>query len=121
MFTISVETYFWASHSLALPNGKKEKKHHHNWRVTADVSSQKLNDISVVMDFNDLKAVVDNIVAEIAGKDLGKNKFFQENNSSAEIVAKYVYEKLELKLPKGVVLEAVRVMEQPGCEAKFSK
>ena len=71
MFTISVETHFWASHSLALPAGKKETPHHHNWLVTADVSSQNLNDISVVMDFNALKAVVDNIVSEIADKDLG--------------------------------------------------
>ena len=35
-------------------------------------------------------------------------------------VAKYVYEQLEPKLSRGIKLEAVRVVEEPGCSAKFS-
>ena len=121
MFTISVETHFWASHQLALPDGSKEPLHRHNWAVTADVSSDKLNSMGFVMDFCRLKATVDNIVAEFDNIPLDSIDYFQRNNSSAENVAKYIYEKLRIKLPRGVNLQSIRVVEEPGCSAKFGK
>ena len=121
MFTVSVETYFRASHQLTLPDGSKEPLHRHSWVVTADVSSDKLNSMGLVMDFYRLKAMVDNIVAEFDDIPLDRIDYFQRNNSSAENVAKYIYEKLEPKLPEGVKLDHIRVVEEPGCSAKFGK
>ena len=121
MFTVSVETDFWASHQLALLTGPKEPLHQHSWLVGVDVSSEKLNRLGVVMDFRQLKAMVDNIVAEFDNFRLEEIDYFQRNSSSAETIAKYIYEKLEVKLPKGLKLEAVRVVEEPGCSAKFVK
>lgn len=122
MFTVSVETNFWASHQLALPDGSKEPVHHHNWLVSADVSSDKLNGMAIVMNFQELKAMVDNIVDEFDNPDLSKLNeisYFQQNSPSAENVAKYIYEKLRPKLPKGVKLQSIRIVEEPGCSAKF--
>jgi len=121
LFTVSVETHFWASHRLALPDGSKEPPHHHNWAVTADVSSDKLNSMGLVTDFCRLKATVDNIIAEFDNIPLDKIDYFQRNNSSAENVAKYIYEKLEPKLPMGTRLEGIRVIEETGYSAKFGK
>ncbi|MHC4571398.1 MAG: 6-pyruvoyl trahydropterin synthase family protein [Planctomycetota bacterium] len=121
MFTVSVETHFWASHQLTLPDGSKEPLHHHNWAVTADVSSDKLNSMGLVMDFCRLKTAVDNIVAEFDNGQLDKIDYFQRNNSSAENVAKHIYEKLSSKLPRGVKLQSISVVEEPGCWAKFAK
>ena len=121
MFTVSVETHFWASHRLALPDGSKEPLHHHNWRVVADISSSKLNSMSLVTDFRRLKAMVDDIVAEFDNVQLEKLDYFQRSNSSAETIAKYIYEKLEPKLPGDVKLNHIKVVEQSGCSAKFSK
>ena len=121
MFTISVETHFWASHQLTLPDGSKEPAHQHNWLVTADVSSEKLNSMGLVMNFRRLKAMVDNIVAEFDNTPLDRIDYFQRNNSSAENVAKYIYEKLRTRLPKGLKLRSIRVVEEPGCSAKFAK
>ncbi len=121
MFTVSVETHFWASHQLTLPDGSKEPPHRHNWSVTADVSSEALNNIGLVMDFRQLKAMVDKTIAEFDNMALDKIDYFQRNNSSAENVAGYIYEKLEPRLPESVKLEAVRVVEGPGCSAKFAK
>ncbi len=129
MFTVSVETHFWASHQLVLPDGSKESLHNHNWSVTADVSSDKLDSMAVVMDFQKLKAMVDNIVAEFDNTRLNEISYFQQtsassvesNNPSAENVAKYIYEKLRPKLPKGVKLQSIRVAEEPGCSAKFGE
>jgi 6-pyruvoyltetrahydropterin/6-carboxytetrahydropterin synthase len=121
LFTVSVETHFWASHQLTLPDGSKEPLHHHNWAVTADVSSDKLNSMGLVMDFCRLKTAVDNIVAEFDNGQLDKIDYFQQNNSSAENVTKYIYEKLSSKLPRGVKLQSISVVEEPGCWAKFAK
>ncbi len=121
MFTISVETSFWASHQLLLPEGSKEPVHHHNWLVSAGLSSDKLNSMAVVMNFQKLKAMVDNIVAEFDNTSLNEISYFRQNNPSAENVARYIYEKLRNKLPKGVKLQSIRVVEEPGCAANFSE
>ena len=121
MFTVSIETHFRASHQLTLPDGSKEPAHRHNWSVITDVSNSKLNNMGLVIDFHRLKAMVDDLVAEFDNKALEESDYFQQNSSSAETVAKYIYEKLRTKLPKGVKLEAVRVVEEPGCSAKFGK
>ena len=153
MFTVSVETHFRASHQLPLPaeggydQGRRcqpdskgsrsagaEPEHYHNWSVTADVSSNKLNSRGVVIDFHRLKAAVDNIVAEFDNTALDRTEYFRQNNPSAENVAKYIYEKLEPKLPKGVKLQSIRVVEGPAhrrqvgskppvaaCSAKFAR
>ncbi|MFB0552361.1 MAG: 6-pyruvoyl tetrahydropterin synthase family protein [Phycisphaerae bacterium] len=121
MFTISVETSFWASHQMVLLDGSKEPVHHHNWLVSADVSSDKLNSMAVVMDFQELKEMVDDIVSEFDNVALNEISYFRQNNPSAENVAKYIYEKLRAKLPKGVKLQNIRVVEEPGCTANFSE
>jgi len=121
MFTVSIETRFRASHQLILTDGSKEPAHRHDWLITADVSSDSLNAMGVVIDFRWLKAAVDNIVAEFDNKSLSRIDYFQRNNPSAENVAKYIYEKLEPKLPEGLKLQSIRVVEEPGCSARFSK
>ena len=121
LFTVSVETHFWASHQLTLADGSKEPLHRHNWAVTADVSSDKLNSMGLVMDFCRFKAMVDNIVAEFDNIPLDRIDYFQRKNSSAENVAKYIYEKLRAKLPGDVNLQSISVVEEPGCSAKFGK
>ena len=121
MFAVSVETHFQASHQLALPDGSKEPAHNHNWSVTANVSSDRLNNMGVVMNFQELKAMVNETVAEFENSALETIDYFRRNNPSAENVAKYIYEKLHNKLPKGVKLRNIRIIEEPGCSAEFGE
>jgi len=120
LFTVSVETRFRASHQLTLPDGSKEPLHDHDWTVIADISSEKLNSMGLVADFRRLKADLDHILADLDNSMLEKIAYFQRTNSSAENVAKYIYEKLLPVLPKNVRLDAIRVAEEPGCSAKFA-
>jgi 6-pyruvoyltetrahydropterin/6-carboxytetrahydropterin synthase len=94
--------------------------HSHNWSVTADVGGDTPDNMGLVIDFRRLKAMLDNIVAEFDNVTLDSIDYFGHNNSTAENVAKYIYEKLQPKLPKDVKLEAVSVTEEPGCLAKFA-
>ncbi|MBN2313604.1 MAG: 6-carboxytetrahydropterin synthase [Sedimentisphaerales bacterium] len=121
MFTIRVETHFHASHRLTLPDGSTEPAHDHDWLVTADVSSDKLDQMGLVMNFQKLRAMIDETVSDFDHTALETIDYFQRNNSSAENVAKYIYERLQSKLPKGVKLRNVRVVEEPGCSATFGE
>ena len=120
MLTVSVETRFWASHQLTLPDGSKEPVHSHNFSVTAEVGRERLNNMGLVMDFHRLKAMLDDIVAEFDNVKLDSIDYFRPMNSTAENVAKYIFDKLQLSLPKDVKLEAVSVTEEQGCAAKFT-
>lgn len=120
MFTVSVESRFWASHCLTLPDGSRERAHSHNWTVSADIDAEKLNRMGLVMDFGQLRAMIDKITGALENTPLEKIPYFENNNSSAENVARYIYEKLEAKLPDDLALKCVRVVEEPGCAAKFS-
>jgi 6-pyruvoyltetrahydropterin/6-carboxytetrahydropterin synthase len=121
MFTVSVENHFRASHRLTLPDGSSEPVHEHDWLVTANVCNENLNDSGFVIDFRRLKAMLSDIVTKLDRMQLQKISYFQRNNPSAENVAKYVYNQLEARLPKGLILQSIRVVEQPGCSAEFAK
>jgi 6-pyruvoyltetrahydropterin/6-carboxytetrahydropterin synthase len=95
--------------------------HGHNWAVRAEVSSGELDSMGLVMDFRRLKAMLDDITADFDDRELEAVEYFRQNNPSAEAVAKYIYEKLEPKLPGNVNLEGIRVIEEQGCSAKFGK
>ncbi|MDD5327279.1 MAG: 6-carboxytetrahydropterin synthase [Phycisphaerae bacterium] len=121
MFTISIETHFRASHQLILPDGSKEHPHRHDWEVVAKVSSDKLDNTGCVMDFRRLRKSLDEIVAKFDNVQLDSIDYFQKNSQSAENTAKYIFDKLEPKLPQGVKLRSIKVIEEPGCSAKFGK
>ena len=121
MFAVSVETHFRASHQLVLEDGSKEPSHNHDWSVTATLSSDKLNNMGIVMNFQELKGMLNEAMAEFENSALETIEYFQRNNPSAENVAKYIYEKLHKKLPRGVKLRNIRVVEEPGCSAQFGE
>ena len=72
------------------------------------------------MDFRRLKAAVNTIVAEFDNISLNRTDYFRRNNPSAENVAKYIYQKLKPKLPKGLTLRTIKVVEEPGCSAEYT-
>ena len=121
MFEISVEAHFYASHKIRLPDGSMEASHYHDWSVTAILSREKLNNIGIVMNFQKLRELMDEITHKFNHKSLNEFEYFKQNNPTAEIVARYIFEKLEKQIPKNVKLEAISVVEEPGCIAKFRR
>ena len=121
MFTINVGTSFYASHQLTLPDGSKEKLHKHNWQVSVQIQNPQLNKMGLVMDFNRLKAKLENVVSDFNAVQMEEIDYFKKNNSSAENVAKYIYQKLEKKITDQLKLNYVQVTEEPGFSAKFMK
>lgn len=121
MFQVTVQTNFWASHRLTLSDGTKEAVHSHNWKVTAKVSGEKLDRMGLLIDFKKLKKMIENIIAPLANQLLENNRYFHQNNSSAEIIAEYIFENLQPQLPKHLTLKSISITEEPGCSGKFFK
>lgn len=121
MFTVKIETGFFAFHQVPLGDGTLESLHGHDWQVAVEVFADQLDQAGLVMDFQLLKDMVDNITAKISDSRMGDVEFFRQNSSSTENVAKYIYDKLEPMLPTNVRLQCVSVTESPGCSVKFIK
>ena len=119
MFVITIETGFKAYHQLTMASGEKEDLHDHNWLVRSAVSADALDESGLAIDFLDLKAKIEAITTPFEGANLENLACFKEQNASAELVAKYIYDELEPLLSSGVMLEYIEVMEAAGCWAKY--
>ena len=120
MFIISAEIAFNAAHQLTFADGSTEAVHNHNWLVTAALRRDETDENGMVFDFEKLKKMLKKIVAEFDNAKLEDFDCFKKKNTSAENVAKYIYEKLNARLGLIISLEYIEVTESPGCRAKYS-
>ncbi len=119
MYELSIETQFAAAHQLRGYKGKCERMHGHNWRVQVSVSSEKLNDIGIVMDFHDLKDITNEVTSSLDHSLLNDVFPFTEINPSSENIAKWIYETLLKKLPDIVKVNTVTVWENENASATY--
>ena len=98
MYDLMIETQFAAAHQLRGYKGKCESLHGHNWRVQVTVSSDKLNDIGMALDFHELKDMTVEVTATLDHAFLNDVFPFTEINPSSENIAKWIYESLKKKV-----------------------
>ncbi|MCM8756546.1 MAG: 6-carboxytetrahydropterin synthase QueD [Candidatus Omnitrophica bacterium] len=125
MFEIRVNTNFSAAHYLNNYKGKCENLHGHNWKVEVVVCSSKLDRLGMVMDFGDLKKILNEVVSELDHKFLNEIKFFKYKNTTSEYIAKIVFQEVGKKLLKFkgslIRLKEVSVWEQDNSCATYRK
>lgn len=103
---------FAAAHQLPWHPGKCQRPHGHNYRLEVTVEGP-VGEHGVVMDFDDLKAVVqDQILDRFDHRDL--NDLFP--NPTAEVVAADIWKSLEAA---GLALAAVRLWETDSCSVEL--
>ena len=120
MYTIFLTTSFKAQHQLTFSDGIQEPLHEHDWRVRVAVSAEKLNADDLVMDFEELKLMLECTLQDFRAQRLETNPLFEQRNASAENIASILYCQIEPKLPDTVNLDYVEVTEAVGCKARFS-
>ncbi|MBL7216034.1 MAG: 6-carboxytetrahydropterin synthase [Phycisphaerae bacterium] len=120
MFTIFLESSFTAQHQLTFSGGTQEPLHNHEWKVCVAVSAEKLNNEDLVMDFEELKLLLERTLQDFRSQRLETNPLFEQRNASAENLAAILYQQIEPKLPDTVHLDFVEVTEAAGCRARFS-
>lgn len=120
MFEAAYETTFCSTHRLTRNGEFLEPLHGHDWRIEAVVARETLDDIGVVVDFEDLKKAVGEVARRFHYADMNAHPAFKSQSPSAEAVARYFFEEVRGLLgPAGPLLRRVRVWEAPGCSAVY--
>ncbi|MFH0731455.1 MAG: 6-carboxytetrahydropterin synthase QueD [Candidatus Omnitrophota bacterium] len=120
-YEITVESSFSAAHRLKGYKGKCENLHGHNWRIQATFTKKSLDKIGLVMDFNDAKKILEQALFELDHKDINKIGVFKKCNPTSELIAKFVFKKIEKAVANKARLEKVSVWETPTSCASYSR
>lgn len=119
MFELMVESHFSAAHQLRGYKGVCEKLHGHNYKVQVYLTTEKLNEIDIAMDFGEIKRLLDEIIAPLDHSFLNEIFPFTEKNPSSENIAKWIYDSLKKKLNLTVRLSAVTVWESETASVTY--
>lgn len=121
MFRVTITKSFSAAHILKEIGGKCEELHGHNFRVEVTVSSGKLNDENILIDFRVLKGWTAEILEDLDHKYLNDLPQFKGVNPSSEIVAKHIFERLSVKArPLKIKVDEVVVWESDNARVAYS-
>lgn len=110
---------FDSAHCLENHPGKCRNMHGHTYKVEIAVDGKVSKETGMVIDFGDLKAVVQPLIDKLDHKVL--NDVVPDMIPTAENIATFIAEVIspELKLKYGVQLHSVKVWETPTCHAKW--
>jgi 6-pyruvoyltetrahydropterin/6-carboxytetrahydropterin synthase len=108
MFEVSVEQTFAAGHALRNYKGGCEDVHGHNFRVRVTVAGEQLDSTGLLLDFLELKSLIDGVVAYLDHKFINDLPPFDKINPSAENLAKYFYDRVSVGMKNDV---PVRISE----------
>lgn len=100
MFEIIVGDDFSAAHKLMEYKGKCEVLHGHNYKAWVKVSANDTDSRGLVVDFTDIKQILKEVVLELDHKYLNEMDFFKKNNPTSELLAKYIFDKVNLHIKK---------------------
>lgn len=121
MFEISSEALFSAAHHLRNYNGPCENVHGHNWLVRAYIRCEKLNELSIGIDFKKLRTLLAEVLESLDHCDLNTLFNTEKDNPSSENIAQYIYNELGKKLEEPHCrVSRIDVYETPGnCASYF--
>ena len=120
MYELTVQLEFSAAHHLRDYPGKCSRLHGHNYRVEVTVADRQLGDHGMLIDFGRLKQLCEQVVDELDHSLLNDHPFFQQNNPTAENIARYLYTEIHQRLSEAEVgLAAVRVWESATSSATY--
>jgi 6-pyruvoyltetrahydropterin/6-carboxytetrahydropterin synthase len=98
MYSVTVIKTFSASHQLREYDGPCSSLHGHNFKVVVEVSSEKLDDRGMVVDFVELDEALSEIVDKYDHKNLNMVFPYDRKNPTAENMAEVIYHELNKKI-----------------------
>ena len=133
MYQVTREIPFCYGHRLLNYNGKCKNLHGHNGLAVITIESDRLDDLSMVMDFSEIKAVVSKWIDENLDHKLLLHKedpllptlrsmkepvFVMDVNPTAESISKLIFDFVE---QSGFPVTQVTLWETASCYATYSK
>jgi 6-pyruvoyltetrahydropterin/6-carboxytetrahydropterin synthase len=120
MYEVTIIKSFSAAHVLAEIGGKCEDLHGHNFKVEVTVAALELNSHGLLIDFRIFKKWLGEILEDIDHKHLNILSPFAGINPSAENIAKYICEKMELKVKEAKVnIVRVKIWESENAAVTY--
>jgi len=116
-----IERNFSSAHQLRGYKGKCENLHGHNYKIEIYARGRELNNIGLLVDFVELKDAADDLVTYLDHKNLNElEPFIEEQNPSAENLARFILERLAVRLDDDrVKIYKVRCFETPTSMATY--
>ena len=120
MFEVKVKANFSAAHQLRHYKGKCEELHGHNWIVELRVGREKVNECGMVIDFAELKKILNEVLEEFDHKYINELPYFVKNNPTSENIASYIYDKISEKIvDEEILICSVGVWETENSNATY--
>ena len=116
MYTLTVEETFAAAHQLREYQGKCENMHGHTWKAALSITGEQLNNIGLLVDFQDIKAVLMEITGMLDHRNINEFPPFDVINPSSENLSKFFYDeavkRFAVKTP-ALKVNSVTIWESP--------
>ncbi len=100
MFRIFKDFTFAAGHAIRGHQGGCENLHGHNYRVRIHLQSETLDELGMVLDFADLKAIAAEILEPFDHRVINDIPPFDEVNTTAELFSEYVFREAAARVAK---------------------
>ena len=132
-YKVSKGIHFCYGHRLLEYNGMCRYLHGHNAYLEIDISSNRLDQLGMVVDFNEIKDKAKNWIDQHvdhkmllcdgdpiipALKELGEPYFLMAENPTAENISKMLFREIS---NLGLKLNEIRLWETPSCYASYSE
>ncbi len=111
MFIIFKDYGFSAGHAIRGHTRGCQNLHGHNYRVRVHVAAETLDELGMVIDFADLKTIVDEVLGKFDHAVINDIPPFDVRNTTAELISQYVFEQVGRRLPAGRRVRRVEVWE----------
>ena len=122
MYHLTIQTHFAAAHNLLNYQGDCENLHGHNWKVEATVTTDKLDDAGLGIDFKILKKHTKEIMNYLDHKYLNDLDAFKGISPSSEHISKFIYDRLVASLADyDVQVEEITVWESDNAYATYTQ
>ena len=109
MHTIFKDFHFAAAHAIRGHTRGCQNLHGHNYRVRVHLRASRLDALGMVLDFADLKAMMQEIVGPFDHQVINEIPPFDQRNTTAELISEYVFEEVEKRLAGQERVRVVRV------------
>jgi 6-pyruvoyltetrahydropterin/6-carboxytetrahydropterin synthase len=121
LFTIFKDYTFAAAHAIRGHTGGCENLHGHNYRVRVHLRAAELDALGMVLDFAALKAIVQEVLGPFDHRVINDIPPFDRRNTTAELLAEYVFEQVAGRLAgeSRVAVARVEVWENESSCAVF--
>jgi len=119
MYTVFKDYLFSAGHAIRGHTRGCQNLHGHNYRVRVHVAAGELDALGMVIDFADLKAIVEEVLGRFDHAVINELPPFDRTNTTAELLARHAFEEVARRLPEGRRVRRVEVWETESSCATY--